>query len=102
MRISLPWATLVFVAVPTGSNPADEKKAEPLTDVGVVSQATNNGPAEVALGKLAVKKVRDIEVKRLGEQLAADRARANAELGRIAREVKFAALDTAPKRPGRS
>ena len=102
MRISLPWAMPVFIFIPPGPPPAEVKQTEPMTGDGLMSNATSYGPGVVVPGRFALEETKPGEGKRLGEQPAAEHARANAEFSRITRESKFAALDTAPKRPGRS
>ena len=72
-----------------------------LSDMGdrkFVEQAAKQGMAEVELGKLAAERGSSPEVRQLGQRIADDHDKANAELRQLATEKKFRLpVDMAPE-----
>lgn len=90
-------AVLAF-AVGFGAHAADKKDDRKITgnDRSFITQAAEDGHAEIALGKLAQQNGANKAVKDFGQRMVADHGKANQELAAIALKLGVAP----PKEPG--
>ncbi len=94
VRIGGAALMVAFVVTAAGANNRRDEK--PLTDAEFVKKAAGGGLAEVEMGKLAVDRAADPDVKKFGERMVTDHTKANEQLAEIAKELRI----PVPDRPG--
>jgi putative membrane protein len=83
MKISKSLLAAALAAVSVSALAADAEKMAP-TPAMFVSEAAQAGMAEVALGKVALDKSKDAQVRTFAERMVADHGKANDELAALA------------------
>ena len=92
MNLSIARAALAaaFLGLALAAGAADKMsndKKDVKPDAGFVTEAGQDGHAEVELGKLAQKNGSSASVKEFGQRMVADHSKAGTELGAIAKKL---------------
>src|SRR2546429_9944716 len=90
---------VLSLAIACGAYAADKKGAKKKlsgNDRHFITEAAEDGLAEVELGKIAQQNASSAEVKQFGQRMADDHSKANQELEGIASKLGV----TVPKQPG--
>src|SRR3954471_5569328 len=81
---------------PQTASKASTSAAKPMTDAQFVMKAAEGGKKEVALGKVALTKVSNADVKAFAQRMVTDHSAANDELTGLAKTKKIAIRASAP------
>jgi putative membrane protein len=84
MKVSKAILFMALTGTSAAVMAAEADKGAP-TPAMFVSKAAQSGMAEVALGKLALDRSKDMRVQQFAERMVADHTKANAELAEIAK-----------------
>ena len=86
-RISVAVAVMAFAMNVGAADKMSNEKSDARPDAAFVLEASQDGHAEVALGKLAQTNAGSPAVKEFGQRMVTDHNKAGAELGAIAKKL---------------